>query len=387
MELELTPDQSLFVETTRRYLENRAPIAHVRMLHDKGGSFDPAYWRGGAELGWTSLLVPEQLGGGSIGDHGLLDLVLVAEEFGRGVAPGPLLSTNVVAEALCRATNAQQHAAAIAQLVSGDATAAWAFHEGSTAHGPVAVADAIAVADAVTARADGDGCVVDGTKTFVLDATTAQHLLLTVRDGDGDGDGLSQFLVPATRAGVTVVPRRSLDLVRPVGDVHLAAVRLTPADLVGAPGQAGDEVAHQLLTALVLQNAETVGAMQRVLEFTLEYARDRIAFGRSIGSYQALKHRFADMKMWTEACLATSQASARAVATGAGDAAEMVTIAKSYIADKVPSMVQDCVQLHGGIGVTWEHDLHLYLRRVTQNAFLFGGVQHHREQLAAHSGM
>jgi len=373
MELELTPDQTLFVETTRRYLDDRASIAQVRAQHAHGGAFDPAYWRGGAELGWTSLLVPEAHGGGSISGHGLLDLVLVAEEIGRAVAPGPLLSTNVVAQALGRATNADAHAAVLAGLVSGDATAAWAFHEGNTADDSVAL----------TAHVDGDGFVVDGTKTFVVDAPTADHFLLTVRTLGG----LSQFLVPADRPGVSVVARTSLDLVRQLGDVRLAGVRLTAADLVGGLDQAADDVAQQTLTALVLQNAETVGAMARVLEFTLEYARDRIAFGRSIGSYQALKHRFADMKMWTEACLASSQASARAVATGAVDAAELVSIATSYIADKVPAMMQDCVQLHGGIGVTWEHDLHLYLRRATQNAFLFGGARQHRELVAAAIGM
>ena len=151
--------------------------------------------------------------------------------------------------------------------------------------------------------------------------------------------------------------------------------------------RAAADFQQQLLTALVLQNAETVGAADRVLEMTLEYARNRIAFGRSIASYQALKHRFADMKMWLEACHATAQASAVAVADGAANAAELVSVAKSYLADRVPLIVQDCVQLHGGIGVTWEHDLHLYLRRVTQNSFLFGGVRDHREVVAAAVGM
>jgi alkylation response protein AidB-like acyl-CoA dehydrogenase len=139
--------------------------------------------------------------------------------------------------------------------------------------------------------------------------------------------------------------------------------------------------------ALTLQNAETVGAVNRVYEFTLEYAKDRMAFGRPIGSYQALKHRFADMKVWLEACNATATASARAVQAGADDASKLVSTAKAYIGDRAPAIVQDCVQLHGGIGVTWEHDLHLYLRRVAQNAALYGTARDHRLRVATLLGV
>jgi alkylation response protein AidB-like acyl-CoA dehydrogenase len=152
-------------------------------------------------------------------------------------------------------------------------------------------------------------------------------------------------------------------------------------------GDAAADVERQLQVALTVQNAETVGAVNRVYEFTLEYAKDRVAFGRPIGSYQALKHRFADMKMWLEACNATAAASARAVQAEADDASELVSVAASYVKDRAPAMVQDCVQMHGGIGVTWEHDLHLYLRRVAQNAALYGSAREHRERLATLMGV
>jgi alkylation response protein AidB-like acyl-CoA dehydrogenase len=139
--------------------------------------------------------------------------------------------------------------------------------------------------------------------------------------------------------------------------------------------------------ALVIQNAETVGAAARVFEFTLEYARDRVAFGRPIGSYQALKHRLAEMKTALEGSFATATSSTKAVAAGADDAAELVSVAKAYIGEHAVAIVQDCVQLHGGIGVTWEHDLHLYLRRVTQNAALYGSPRQHRERIATLLGM
>ena len=148
------------------------------------------------------------------------------------------------------------------------------------------------------------------------------------------------------------------------------------------------DVERQLQVALALQNAETVGATNRVLDFTLEYAKDRIAFGRPIGSYQALKHRFADMSMWLEACHATATASR---AGGAGRAPTTPPSSPAWPRPTsptgAPSIIQDCVQLHGGIGVTWEHDLHLYLRRVAQNAALYGSVGQHRERVAALIGM
>jgi alkylation response protein AidB-like acyl-CoA dehydrogenase len=173
-----------------------------------------------------------------------------------------------------------------------------------------------------------------------------------------------------------------LDLVRAYGDLHLTDVPVDLSTVVGDPGGAAADMARQFEVALVLQIAETVGALDTVFSFTLQYAADRVAFGRPLSSYQALKHRFADMKMWLEACHATATAAADAVADGDARSSELVSIAKSYIADRALQMVQDCIQLHGGIGVTWDHDLHLYLRRVTQNATLYGGVRHHRERIA-----
>ena len=375
MDLELSSDQQIFLETTRRFLENNGSPSQTRHLYEEGISFDPSYWRDGAALGWTSLLVSESRGGGSISDRGLLDLVIVAEEFGRWISPGPLLSTNVVLGALDDADDADRHASQMSRLLSGDEIASWAIHEGPATGTSIDVS--------MLAEPDEDGWTVEGTKTFVLDAPSSDWFLVTVRTAEG----LTQFLVPTAREGLSVEPRTSLDLVHQVGDVRFSGLRVTEGDLVGQVGGAAQSVDRQMLTVLVLQNAETVGAADRVLEFTLAYARDRIAFGRSIASYQALKHRFATMKVCLEACHATVQASARAVADDAPDAAELVSIAKSYIADVVPSLVQDCVQLHGGIGVTWEHDLHLYLRRVTQNASLFGTTFQHRELVAAVTGL
>lgn len=375
VDLELNDDQQLFVETTRRFLEAESPLTSVRELHESADGFDREKWRQGAALGWTAMLVPEEQGGGSVGGNGLLDLALVAEEVGRLIAPGPLLPVNVVADAVARAGTAEQRDELLPPLAAGEAIATWAFDEG----------DGRWDATGVRLRAEpaDGGWVLDGAKSFVQDAAVADWFLVTARTGEG----LSQFVVPRGTAGVTVSALESLDLVRRFGEVAFEGVRLPGSALLGTAGGAGADVERQLQVALVIQNAETVGATQRVFEFTLEYARDRVAFGRPIGSYQALKHRLAEMKTSLEGCFATATASARAVASGADDAAELVSVAKAYIGDRGPAIAQDCVQLHGGIGVTWDHDLHVYLRRITQNAALYGSPRQHRERVATLLGM
>jgi alkylation response protein AidB-like acyl-CoA dehydrogenase len=360
VELELSDDQAFFLETTRKFLAAECSLTAVRALEHDPAGYDRSVWRRGAELGWTSLLVPEADGGGSFSEHGLLDLVLVAEEMGRLVSPGPLVPVNVVADALARAGSAEQRAAVLPGLISGEAVAAWC-----------------GVA-AVDGEVDGDEVSLQGTVTPVEAGAQAQHLLVAVRTGTG----LTQVLVPADAAGVTITPLGGLDLVRRFASVQLDGVRLPAAAIVGTPGEAAADVERQLQIACVVQCAETVGAMDQVFEMTLEYLGDRYSFGRPLSSYQALKHRVADQKMWLEASHATATAAARAVATEAADAAELVSVAKQWIGPHATELVQDCVQLHGGIGVTWEHDLHLYLRRVTLNRFVYGTPEWHAERLA-----
>lgn len=361
MELELTDDQQVFVETTRRFLEAELPLPAVRQLEHEPDGFDRPTWGRGAELGWTSLLVPEVDGGGSLSDHGLADLVLVAEEMGRLVSPGPLVPVNVVADAVGRAGTAEQRAEVLPGLLSGERIAAWCGHR------PVA------------GRTDGDDLVLDGSCRPVEAGAQADHLLVVVAH---DG-GLSHVLVPAGAAGLTVTPMDGLDLVRRFAEVSLDGVRVGPEAVVGTRGRAADDVERALQVAGVLQCAELVGIMDRVLAMTIEYLGDRWSFGRPLASYQALKHRVADDRLWLEASHGIATAAARAVATGAADAAEVVSAAKAWIGPQATELVQDAVQLHGGIGVTWEHDLHLYLRRATVDRVTHGTPAEHAERLAA----
>jgi alkylation response protein AidB-like acyl-CoA dehydrogenase len=370
VEYNLTPDQLLFRDTTRDFLEKEAPLTKVRELAAGPVGFEPHWWRRGAELGWTSMLVAPALGGDSISGGGLLDMAIVAEEMGRLVSPGPLIPVNVVAMALSHASNAVGHAEVVEALMAGEATASWAVYEPNHGWDPAAIT--------TTATRDGDDYVLAGVKDRVDSGDQADYLLVTARAPEG----LMQFLVPATASGLTVSRAQSLDLVRRFATATFDNVRVPAASAVGSGGETEAAVGRQLQTAVALQCAELAGAASRVFEFTVQWAFDRYSFGRPLASYQALKHRFADMKLWLEASFATAAAAARAVQAGDPDAAELASVAKAYIGERVTDLMQDCVQLHGGIGVTWEHDLHLYLRRATVDRVMWGTPAEHRRLIA-----
>jgi alkylation response protein AidB-like acyl-CoA dehydrogenase len=361
LELELTDDQELFLDTARRFLAAEAPMSAVRALEHEPAGHDAGYWRRAAGLGWTSLLVPEADGGGSVSGHGLLDLVLVAEEMGRRLAPGPLSPVNVVASALAAAGSPAQKAGVLPGLLAGESVAAWT--------GP----------DPVAADADpAGGYRLTGVASPVEAGAQAGHLLVAAQAPEGP----TLVLVPADLPGLTVTPLDGLDLVRRYAEVRLDDAPVPASAVVGRPGGAPAEVERLEQVACVLQCAETVGAMDHVLGMTLDYLGDRWSFGRPLASYQALKHRVADEKLWLEASHAAATAAARAVATGAVDADELVSAAKAWIGPHATELIQDCVQLHGGIGVTWEHDLHLYLRRATVNRATHGTPADHAERIA-----
>jgi alkylation response protein AidB-like acyl-CoA dehydrogenase len=375
VDLGLSEDQEFFRETTRKFLESELPLSGVRRLADQASGFDRDWWRRGAHLGWTSMLVPEEHGGGSLAGEGLLDLVIVAEEMGRLVSPGPLLATNVVAAAVAARGTSEQREALLPGIVSGDVVATWAFCEPGGRWHPDDVR--------LEACPRGDAFVLQGAKSHVEAAGEADHFLVTARTGDG----LTQLLVPADTPGVTLTRMQSLDLVRRFAELRFDDVALPASALLGEVGRAGDDVERQLEVALAIQCAETVGVVDRVFEFTLEYMFDRFSFGRPLASYQALKHRVADMKLWLEASHATATAAARAVQARSGDAGKLASAAKCYIGDHATAIIQECVQMHGGMGVTWEHDIHLYLRRATVNRVEYGTPSEHRERVAVFMGL
>jgi alkylation response protein AidB-like acyl-CoA dehydrogenase len=365
MLLNLSEDQEFFRETTDRFLTAQVPPDAVRALRHDTAGFDPTYWRRGAELGWTSLLVSEEHGGGTISGAGLIDLSLVAYAFGLHAAPGPLVSTNVVAATLSALGAAPD---VLATLLSGEGIATWC----APASGPDGWRPT------VEATHDGTDLVLRGEARPVESAGTASHLLVTCRDGVGT----TQVLVPASAMGLKVSPMQTVDLTRRFDVVTFDEVRVPADGVVGRTGEAAPEVDRQFQAFLVLLNAESVGAMQSGFDMTVEWAFDRYSFGRPLASYQALKHRFADMMSWLQASHAISAAACAAAQEGSDEAPELVSAAKAYIGQYGAELLQDCVQLHGGIGVTFEHDLHLYLRRLIVDRALAGTPADHRQRIA-----
>ncbi len=366
----LTSDQDLFRDTTARFLDSHVPLARLRKdYRDHPAGFDPAYWTSGAELGWTMCLVDEADGGGSVSGRGAVDLALIAYEFGRHAAPGPLVDCNVVAAALSgQAGDLQQ--SVLGELIAGSAIASSALGAAPWQRPGEA---------SVTIRRDGDDVIIDGAVRPVESGKQAGHLLVT---GRSEG-GMTQALVPVDAGGITIRALKGMDVTRRFASVTFDNVRAPASALVGEFGRADDHVSRQIQNAAVILSAEAVGAMDAAFAMTLDWAFHRYTFGRALASYQALKHRFADMKSWLEASHAISDAAAEAVADQTSLAAETASSAKAYIGEYGPELAQDCVQLHGGIGVTYEHDLHFFLRRVTLNRLLYGTPADHRRLLAA----
>ena len=370
---QLTSDQEFFRETTSKFLDSLVPVDEIRRLRHDPEGFRTDYWRRGADLGWTSLLVSEEHGGGTISGAGLVDLTLIAHEFGRHVAPGPLVGSNVVAYALS-SESTDLHVDVLADVMSGEKIAAWCLGESNLANSEEWL-DAVAFG----IRFDGDDVVLDGLIRPVESAGLASHLLVTGRSERG----YSQVLVPADAAGVSIEALHSVDLTRRFAAVRFDHVRVPKDALVGEADAAAEQIKRQLEIATVAHNAEAIGAMQSAFDMTVAWAFDRYSFGRPLASYQELKHRFADMFTWLQASHGINDAAAAAVDASAPEAAELASAAKSFIGDYGVELLQDCVQIHGGIGVTFEHDIHLFLRRVTVNRALYGTPPEHRRRVGA----
>ncbi len=372
MNLTLTEEQGIFHEATRKFLEAESPLSTVRALWEGADGFERDYWQQATRLGWTSPLVPEAQGGGSVSGRPVQDLAIVAEEMGRTVAPGPFLPVNVVACALAEEADPERRSGLIPGLLSGELVATWAVAEegGAWAGRAPVVAAGLECA--------GTDVVVSGRKSYVEAAAQADHFLVTARSANG----FTQLMIPRETRGVEVIPGRSIDMCRRYGRLNLDGVRVPSSAVLGIPGGAGASLERQIQLAIALQCAETVGAAERALETTIEYARDRFAFGRPIISFQALKHRVADMFQWLEFSKAIAEALAAEIDARGDEAARLASVAKVYVADHCLDIVDECVQISGGIGVTWEHHVHLYSRRIVVNRALFGTPEQHKVRLA-----
>jgi alkylation response protein AidB-like acyl-CoA dehydrogenase len=369
VDVDLTSDQELLLQTTSRFIESACPLTAVRALAEDGKDAGPDYRRQGAELGWFAFLVPEDLGGGNVSGNGVMDAAIVAQARGAQLQPGPFVGTNVVALALAAAG---AHSEVLDALVAGEASASWA------AAGPDGDWTAAA---GVEATAKGDGFVLTGGKSAVQDADRVGWLLVTASTPDGP----AQFLLTPDTTGVSARRLDGLDLTRAFCTVGFDDVEVPASALVGPAGDVA-AIERQLDVACVLTAAESIGAMDRDFNVALDYAKARTAFGRPIGSFQAIKHLLADTSLELEMSKAIAQAAAEAVGEGRKDGTSLASMAKAFVGDCGIDLAQNCFQVFGGIGYTWEHDQHLYLRRLTADASLYGDPAWHRERVCRLGG-
>ena len=359
-------DQELLRSTTRRFLTEHQSLADVRRSMEEPDLFDPVVWRQGADLGWTAMLVPAEHEGGSVTGQPLVDLVVLAEELGRELNPGPFVPCNVSADAIARFGTEVQAKEHLPRLARGETTSAWCL-SGAGSPEPSAVE--------VRASRSGDGWRLEGVARYVHAAADATLLLVTAT---GPESGVVNLLVPRPSAGLTDRVLTGLDLTRRFAEVHFDGVTVPgAAELAG-----GWAVVERCLSvATVLQAAESVGAADHLFTATVEYAKKRVQFGRTIGSFQAIKHRLANLLIELEGMRAAAHYAALALGDGLPDADEAVATAGAYVDDAFAHLAGEAIQLHGGIGFTWEHDVHLFVRRAKVNQVLYGDGAWHRERL------
>ena len=370
MDFDLSKPQKLLKDSAREFLARECKPERVRELMESATAHDERLWQLVAEQGWTGLVVPEEHGGLGLG---LVELAVVAEEMGRACLPGAFLSTLAAAALIERAGSPAQRAKYLEPMATGERRATVALLEESASW------DAGAVRLAATR--DGDDFTLNGTKLFVPDAAVADLIICVARDGEG-GAGLALVPVERGAAGVSVKPMPSMDGTRKVYEVSFAGVSVPQADALGADGDARGALHRALEVATVALCAEMVGGMQWVLDTTVEYAKTRQQFGRAIGSFQAVQHHCADMLLLTESARSAAYYAAWALTNGDAAASGAVAIAKAYCSDAFREVGNRGVQVHGGIGFTWEHDLQLYYKRSKSSETLFGDATFQRERLA-----
>ena len=354
----------LLRRTARDFLSARAPVERTRRNHEADAQVDRELWREMASLGWLAMSTD--------GDAlGVQALGVVAEELGRVVFDQPVLVANIVARALARWGSAEQCAGYLAPLAAGQLVATTDLSSWSSRPEEIEL----------EAAPSPTGFRLRGDDILVERGDEADLVLVVAKLPEG---AVAHFLVPAGTPGLRARRLRALDLGRRYASLAFDDVQVDAGARLGdsppnGPGEGDDS---QRLLATTLTCAESLGAATRAFEITFDYVRARIAFGRIIGSYQVIKHRLTDMCLWLETSRAVTEAAIDALARGDADAGELVSIAKAYLGEKTTLIGRDCVQLHGGIGFTWEHDIHLYLRRLEANAMVHGTADDHLLQIA-----
>ena len=380
MDFAFTEEQEMIRDTAAAFLAEVSDSAAVRRAMGTEQGYEPELWgRICSEMYWQAIHIPEAYGGMGLG---YVELVAMMEQMGRSLLCSPFFSTVCLAgNALRVAGSEAQQGRWLAQLCEGALTATLAFNGGSSRWD----------AESITAtwRHEGDGYVLDGDYRYVIDGHTADLLIVAARaEGTTGDEGISLFLLPAATSGVSRQWLATMDQARKQAAVQLNSVSLTADALMGEPGQGWTPLSKVIDLATIALAAEQVGGCQQLLDMTVDYTSERVQFNRTIASYQAVKHKAADMMLQTEvarsaiyyaACVAQEALEGGPLA---GELREAASVAKSYCSDAYFAVAGDALQLFGGVGFTWEYDVHLYFKRAKSSEHLLGNGVFHRERLA-----
>ena len=374
MDFGFSQEQEMLRATARKFLENECTSTFVRARMDEPAGVTNDFWAKLAEQGWLGLVFPEEYGGSGLG---FVDLTVLMEEMGRCVMPGPFFSTVLLGGlTILEAGSPAQRKEWLPKLAAGQAKATLALTE------PNARWDAAGVT--ATAKEGKGGFALSGTKLFVPDAHLADVIVVVARTAEGKTpeDGVSLFLVPKGVKGLEVKLLPTMDQTRKLCEVTLKDAAVPAGALLGGKGAAWSALARIIQRATIALCGEMCGGAQRVLDMTTEYVKIRVAFGKPIGTYQGVKHKAADMLVDVENAKSLTYYAAWAADENSPETALATSMAKAYVSDAYRKVSAAGIQLHGGIGFTWEHDLHLYFKRAKASEFTFGDATHHRERVA-----
>jgi alkylation response protein AidB-like acyl-CoA dehydrogenase len=371
-------EQDEFRHSLRRFLADKSPAAEVRRLMEDGQGYDPQVWKQMADqLGLQGLAIPEEFGGAGSTP---VELGIAFEEMGRVLLCAPFFSTvGLGAQALLAAGDDQAKRAYLPRIADGSLLATVAVTE-ADGRWDLAAVRTPAVPDDDTPSATG-AFRLDGTKMFVVDGHVAELLLVVARTGSG----LGLFAVDGSAEGVVRTPLPTLDMTRKLARLEFVRV---PARLVSGPGDATAALSRALDFALVALTSEQVGGAQRCLDMAVDYAKARMQFDRPIGSFQAVKHKCAEMLIEVESARSAAyHAAASAAEAASGELGVAAAMAKAYCSEAYFHVAAETIQVHGGIGFTWEHDAHLYFRRAKSSQLMLGDEHYHRERFAVLTGI
>jgi len=374
MNFTFTEEQLLLQDSARQFFSEHSHSAAVRRAMASTAGYDAETWaRLVHDMGWTGIAVPEACGGLGLGQ---LEVAIVQQEMGRTLYASPFFASVCLAiPALLAAADEAQRERYLTPLARGEQIAALACTSRGRP-GPAGV-------EAILAPRSGGGFTLSGSAGFVVFGHVAQWLIVAARaPGSVGAQGISLIALPAATPGLRVEKVSALDLTRPYARLDFDHIPVPAEAILGAPEQAGAALQHALALGNIALAAEQVGGAEQCLHFTVEYARQRVQFGRAIGSFQAVKHKLADMMVAIEAAKSAVYYAACAADEDPAQLAEAAAVAKSFCTDAFAQCAGEAIQLHGGIGFTWEHDAHLYFKRARASANLLGDAIHQRELIA-----